>query len=130
MTFLYLIVIPILILIIWMIIKRKWKALFWTIGSLLVLAVVGWYLLLHVVSEEFGPDCDINRKWEIGEYEIIEKKCIGFAGPHYYPVYLYRDGERIDQLAFIPDSTCIIKFKPDTGDTLTFDICTKEMKNK
>ena len=128
MTILCLIVIPILILIISMIIKRKWKALFSTIGSLLVLVVVGWYLLLHVVSEVFGLECDNNRKWEIGEYEIIEKKCIGFAGPHYYPVYLYRDGERIDQLTFIPDSTCIIKFKPDTGDTLTFDICKKEMK--
>jgi 4-amino-4-deoxy-L-arabinose transferase-like glycosyltransferase len=73
MTILYLIAIPILILIIWMIIRRKWKALFWTIGSLLVLAIAGWYLLLQVVSEAFGPVCDDNRKWKIGEYEIIEK---------------------------------------------------------
>jgi hypothetical protein len=111
-----------------MIIRRKWKALLWSIGCLIVLIVTGWYLLLHIVSEVFEPECDNNRVWEINQYKIIEKKCIGFAGPHYYPVFLYKDKEKIDKLTFIPDSTCVIKFKPDTGDTLIFDICEKKLK--
>ena len=111
-----------------MIIRRKWKALLWTVGCLIVLIVAGWYLFLNIFSEAFGTECENNRIWEIEQYEIVEKSCIGFAGPHYYPVYLYKDKKKIDQLTFIPDSTCVIKFKPESGDTLIFNICENKLE--
>ncbi len=115
-------------MIIWLAVRKRWKALLWTVGSLIVLIVAGWYLFLHIVSEAFGAKCEDNQIWEIEEYVIIEKKCIGFAGPYYYPVYLYKDNKKVDDLLFIEDSACIIHFTPDLEDTLTFDICEKKLK--
>lgn len=100
----------------------------WTIGSLVILIVTGWYLFLYVVSAAFRPECNNNRIWKIDGYEIIEKKCLGFAGPHYYLVYLYKDKKKIDELTFISDSTCLIKFKPENSDTLTFNICENKLE--
>ena len=128
MTIIYLIAFPILILLVWMLIKRKWKALLWTVGSLVVLIVAGWYAFLYILGQAFGTDCKIHRKWTVGQYEIVEKQCIGFAGPHYYPVYLYKDNKIIDQLTNIPDSTCLIKFKQEGIDTLTFNICENKLE--
>lgn len=111
-----------------MIIRQKWKAVLWIIGSLVILIVTGWYLFLYVVSAAFGPECNNNRIWKIDGYEIIEKKCLGFAGPHYYLVYLYKDKRKIDELTIISDSTCLIKFKPENSDTLTFNICKNKLE--
>lgn len=111
-----------------MIIRQKWKAVLWIIGSLVILIVTGWYLFLYVVSAAFGPECTNNRIWKIDGYEIIEKKCLGFAGPHYYLVYLYKDKRKIDELTIISDSTCLIKFKPENSDTLTFNICENKLE--
>jgi len=111
-----------------MIIQRKWKALLRTVVSLIIFIVIGWYFLLYIVSEAFGSKCENNRIWEIEEYQIIEKKCIGFSGSYFYPVYLYKDSEIIDKIIFIQDSSCLIKFKPEIGDLVTFDICEKKLK--
>ena len=128
MIILFIIAIPILTLIIWMLVRRKWKALLWILGCSILLIIAGWYLFLHTVSEAFGAKCEDNRKWKIEEYVIIEKQCIGFAGPLYYPVYLFKDNKEIDKLLFINDSTCLVNFITDKGDTLTFDICEKKLK--
>lgn len=128
MIIIYLILIPALILIVWMILKKKWKALIWTIGSLVFIMMLGYYFVSIFLSTAFEPECEVIRKWEIKNYEIVEKRCIGFAGPHYYPVYLYKDNEIIDKLSSIPDSTCILKFNSKNGDTLTFNICDKELE--
>jgi|GEM_PF-6998478 len=109
-------------------IKKKWKALFWTVGCLAILIAAGLYFLFYSVSATLEPECDNNRIWEIEGYRIVEKKCIGFAGPPYHPVYLYDGSKRIDELTFIPDSTCVIEFKSQLAETLTFDICEKKLK--
>lgn len=106
-----------------MIFKRKWRYLLLTVGSLLFLTLIGRYIFLNILAEPFGTECETNRKWKIEQYEIVEKRCIGFAGPHYYPVYLYKDNKKIDQLTLILDSTCLVKFNPEGLETLTFDIC-------
>jgi 4-amino-4-deoxy-L-arabinose transferase-like glycosyltransferase len=128
---LYILLILLFALIVWLIVRKKWKTLLWTVVSTIILVIAGWYLFLHIVSEAFGAKCEKNREWEIENYVIVEKKCIGFAGPYYYPVYLYEDNVELDQLLFINDSTCVVKFKPDERDTLTFDICDlKLIKNR
>ena len=126
---LYFIVIPILILIIWLVVRKKWKALLWTSGSLIVLAVVGWYLLLWLVSAAFQNKCEVEKIWKIEDYEIIEKRCIGFAGPPWYPIYLYRDDIEIDYVNYKKNS-CIVNFTNQIGDTLQFDLCNEKMKKK
>lgn len=130
MILLYFLLTLVIALIIWLGLRRKWKTLLWTVVSLIVVVIAGWYLFLHIVSEAFGAKCEDNRVWKIENYVIIEKKCIGFAGPHYYPVYLFEDSKEIDYLLFINDSTCVLQFKPDGGDTLTFDICEMKLKRK
>jgi hypothetical protein len=128
---LYILLILLLAWIGWLIVRKKWKTLLWTVVSIFILVIVGWFLFLHIVSEAFGEKCEKNREWKIENYVIVEKKCIGFAGPYYYPVYLYEDNVKLDQLLYINDSLCLVKFKPKESDTLTFDICElKLIKNR
>lgn len=129
MILLYFIVIPILTLIIWLVIRRKWKALLWTTGSLIVLIIVRWYIFLCFASAAFQNECENKKIWKIEGYEIVEKRCIGFAGPPWYPVYLYYDDTEIDYVNYKKDS-CIVKFTNQTGDTLQFDLCDKKMREK
>lgn len=130
MIALYILLPTVIILIIWLVLRKKWKALLWTVIGLIVIAIAGWFFLLHIVSEAFGEKCENNRVWKIENHVLVEKKCIGFAGPHYYPVYLYKDNKEIDHSFFVNDSTCMIKFKPDVGDTLTFNICEMKLEGK
>ena len=126
----YILLTVILVIIVWFVLQRKWTALLWTMAILVVIVIAGWFLFFRFASEAFGAKCENNRVWKIENYVIIEKKCIGFAGPTYYSTYLYKDDEEIDGRAFINDSTCMVRFKPDAGDTLTFDICKMELKGK
>lgn len=129
MTLLYFIIILILTLIIWLVVRKKWKAVLWTLGSLIVLAIAGWYLFLWFVSAAFQNKCETERTWKIEDYEIVEKRCIGFAGPPWYPIYLYQDNKEIDYVNSTSDS-CLVKFTNELGDTLEFDLCDEELKRK
>jgi len=129
MIILYVIAVLIIILFIWLIIQRKWKSLLWTSGILLLLIIAGIYLFLQVFSEAFRAKCEENRIWKIEDYRIIEWRCIGFAGPYYYRVSLYKNNNEIDQTSFVPDSTCIINFNLEMDKTISFDICNNEIKH-
>jgi hypothetical protein len=94
-----------------------------------VLAIAGWYLFLWFVSAAFQNKCETERTWKIEDYEIVEKRCIGFAGPHWYPIYLYQDSKEIDYVNSTIDS-CSVKFTNELGDTLEFDLCDEELKRK
>lgn len=114
-------------ILIWVALKRKSKSMILILVIILGLIVGAWYYLTRYL-EAVGPECEENRKWTFAEYTIIEQRCIGFAGPPYYNVYLYKNGLKVDRLTPITDSTCIIKHKPNSEPMLTFDIC-KENKN-
>tara|TARA_R110001592_G_scaffold9723_1_gene51432 strand:+ start:2508 stop:2900 length:393 start_codon:yes stop_codon:yes gene_type:complete len=125
MIILCIILIPILILIIWLIVRKKWKKLILTIVGLTTLIILGWYLFLGLIAA-FKNNCEITGKWEIGEYEIIKQSCIGFAGPPWNEVYLYQDNKIVDKILNKSDS-CIVKFQNSTGDSLQFDLCDHKM---
>lgn len=129
MTLLYFIIIPILILIIWLVVRKKWKALLWTVGCLIVLAIAGWYLFLWFVSAAFQIECETESTWKIEDYKIVQKRCIGFVGPPWYPMYLYHKNKEIDHVNYKEDS-CNVKFTNQIGDTLQFDLCDEKMKEK
>lgn len=108
--------------------NRNLKILMWSIAAIFIIAVAGWYIFLHFISVAFREKCDIHRVWKIENYEIIEKECIGFAGPYYYPVNLYKDQKEIGRAVYISDTTCIVKFISKKGDILRFDICNMNLK--
>jgi hypothetical protein len=58
------------------------------ISILIALIISAEYFALKTVGEAFGADCEKNNTWTVDEYEIIEYKCLGWAGPHYYPIDL------------------------------------------
>ena len=112
-----------LILIIYLYVtKRIKKIIFITALSLIIVTIAGCYYFLDVFSSALKENCDDNRVWKIEMYEIIEKKCLGFSGPYHYPVYLYKNKIKIDNISYLSDS-CIVKFKSEIGDTLSFDLC-------
>ena len=129
MILLYFIIIPILIFIIWLVVRKKWKALLWTVASLTVVGIAGWYLFLSFVSAAFQEKCETVKIWKIEGYEIREKSCIGFAGPTWSPIYLYQKGIEIGNVNNKTDS-CIVEFKNDIGETLGFDLCEEKMTKR
>lgn len=90
-----------------------------------VVLIAGWYAL-PLFEEAFGAKCSIHRKWEIEGYVIVEKRCIGWAGPPYFPVSLYEQGKEVDQA--IMSDPCRFRFATDRGDSLKFNICDMSME--
>ncbi len=120
---LYILLTLILVLLVMLGLRKKWKALLWSTAFILIIGITGCILFVYIFSEAFGAKCEDNRVWKIENYRIIEKQCIGFAGPYYNRVSLYENNKRIEGHSYMNDSSCIIKFKPDLTDTLIFDIC-------
>ncbi len=94
-----------------------------------MLAFVGWVLFIWFISVAFQTECETEKTWKIEDYEIVEKRCTGFAGPPWYPIYLYQDNTEIDYVNSKSDS-CLVKFTNELGDTLEFDLCTEQLKIK
>lgn len=83
------------------------------------------------MRESFGPRCEFKSTWRIQGYEIVEKQCIGFAGPPYYPLYLYKNKNK-NQIDYVnyKDDSCTVKFIEKNEDTLYFNLCTKILIRK
>jgi energy-coupling factor transporter transmembrane protein EcfT len=116
----------VLVTIIILIIYKKWRTLLSFLGIILVI-VFGSILIIYHFASAIKDKCEIHREWKIDNYYIVEKQCIGFSGPNFFPVYLYKDGKEIDK-SFIMDSSCIVQFVNNKKDTLEFDICEKILK--
>jgi hypothetical protein len=92
------------------------------IPVLLVLVVAGGYVAVRIFGKAFGTECEQSSSWTINEYKIKEYKCLGWAGPHYYPLELYRDDRKIIEGGHKIDS-CTIRFIPANDIYLKFNIC-------
>ena len=66
--------------------------------------------------------CEEIKNWKIGDYKIVKSKCLGPAGPHYYPLSLYKDNKFLGENGFQKD-TCTTTFQADNDLYLIFDIC-------
>jgi hypothetical protein len=109
--------------------RREFKILAWTFGALAIVAIIGWKILLHPFLESVETTCHPVETWTIDNYKIVEEQCIGFAGPPWHSLYLYKDDIEIDYVNSKSDS-CIVKFRNQDGDTLRFDLCMKKMMRK
>ena len=89
---------------------------------LLVLIFIGGHFALKFFGEAFGADCEKSNSWSVGEYEIQEYKCIGWAGPYYSHLYLYKNNEELSENGKKLDS-CTMRFKIRDSLYLKLDIC-------
>jgi hypothetical protein len=85
------------------------------------------YLILLLVI--FFCSCNLNltkcedvKEWKIGEYKIVKSDCLGPAGPHYYPLSLYKDKTFLGGTGYQDDS-CTITFQPRSSNYFIFNIC-------
>ena len=123
MIALSIIVILVIVVSTWLGMHKRWKTLIGVIASFMIIFIAAWFFSLRIISKAFVAKCEINREWKIENYQIVERQCIGFSGPYYYPVYLYEDNKEIDRLSYLDDSTCNVQFISKDGDTLRFNIC-------
>lgn len=106
-----------------------------TISIFIILILSGPYIISKIISEAFGPDCEIHNTWIVKEYEIVEYKCLGWVGPHYFPLDLHKNGEYMTTNGVKLDS-CNIRFTPKNGYHITLNTCNhqitelKAQKNK
>ncbi|WP_418604101.1 hypothetical protein [Hwangdonia sp.] len=98
------------------------KTTFIVILIILGVFLIGGYFAIKTLGKAFGPDCDKTESWAIQEYEIIKYSCLGWAGPRYYPLYLYKNGKELPSTGFKIDS-CLISFNPQINLHIKFDIC-------
>jgi hypothetical protein len=102
--------------------SRQLKILLIVVAAILVVVVGGGYLILRNLGKAFGATCEPSTRWTINEYSIQEYKCLGYAGPHYYPLDLYRGDKKISEGGYMIDS-CTIRFLPANDVYLKFNIC-------
>jgi hypothetical protein len=102
--------------------KRGLKITLIVVSALLLLLVAGGYMALRIFEGAFGADCKSSSSWTIDEYKIEEYKCLGWAGPYYYPLKLYRGNKKISEGGHKIDS-CTIRFIPVNDVYLKFNIC-------
>jgi|SRR5690554_2374356 hypothetical protein len=107
--------------------KKVNKKLIWIFGILAIIGLLIWFLLMTFLRS-VGEKCEENRTWKIENYKIVEKRCLGFAGPYHYPIYLYENGKEIAFITFWEESKCVIEFKTYSEKILSFDICEKQIK--
>jgi len=84
------------------------------------------YIFLKNFGEAFGEDCKKTKSWTIGEYQIQEYKCIGWAGPYYNKFYFNKNGLKTGERGYQFDS-CTIRFCPRNDLCLNFNICDNQL---
>ncbi|MCB0397188.1 MAG: hypothetical protein KDD36_11065 [Flavobacteriales bacterium] len=97
------------------------------LSVLLTLILIGGYMALKIFGEAFGSRCEPSNNWTVGEYNIQERTCLDWAGPRYYPLSLYKDGNKMTGSGSKIDS-CNIRFTIEKDLCLNFNICTNQIK--
>ena len=95
--------------------------------SVLFLAAVAGAVAVKIIGEAFGTKCEKSRSWIVREYRIQEYQCLGWVGPQYYPLDLYRDGKRISQNGYRVDS-CTMRFIFRNNNFLELNHCASRVE--
>jgi len=96
------------------------------IAGVVTIIIGALYVTLYTIREAYGSDCENSRQWTVNTYTIQEEKCLGWAGPHYYPLSLIENGTAIANNGHQIDS-CIIRFIPDNDLYIELNICSKQV---
>ncbi|MBF6609160.1 MAG: hypothetical protein ITG00_10550 [Flavobacterium sp.] len=99
------------------------RTLIVVVSFLALIAIVGYFLLTNFLKA-MGEECEVRTMAAVRTYEIIDKSCIGFAGPRYSTYYLYENGKNIGTGNKL--DSCFIQFRARHS-ILDFNICTTEL---
>lgn len=94
------------------------------LGIIFVGVLIGGYYFLNILGDAFGAECEKTQKWTVQDYEIQEYRCLGWAGPHYYPMDIYKHGKKIGNNVIKKDS-CLIRFRKQKEIYIDLNICKK-----
>jgi hypothetical protein len=92
------------------------------LGIIFIGVLICGYYFLNILGDAFGAECEKTEKWIVQEYELQEYKCLGWAGPHYFPIDVYKNGSKIANDVIKKDS-CLIRFEKQRGIYIDLDIC-------
>ena len=84
------------------------------ISVIFIGVLIGGYYFLNMLGEAFGAECEKTKKWTVQEYEIQEYRCLGWAGPPYYPLDIYKNGTEVANNVIKKDS-CVVVFEKEIG---------------
>jgi hypothetical protein len=90
-------------------------------------ALIGGYFFLNMLGDAFGAECEKTKKWTVQEYQIQEYRCFGWAGPPWYPMDIYENGNEITNDIIRKDS-CLIGFRKEKELYLYLNICENSIK--
>ena len=96
-------------------------------GIILIIIVCAGFYFLRIFSEAFGSKCEKTEKYIVQEYQIQEFKCIGWAGPPWYPTDVYKNGKLIAKNVIKSDS-CNVKIKKNDNFYLYLNICNNSIE--
>lgn len=102
--------------------RKQLRILAISITALCFLGFIAWKVFLAIIGSAFGTECEPHRSWTIEEYTITEQRCIGWAGPAWFPLQLYRDNKEISAVN-ARSQRCIVTFELENGESLFFDTC-------
>ena len=84
--------------------------------------LIGGYFVLKTFGEAFGSECEKTKEWTFQEYQIKEYRCIGWAGPPWYPMDIYKNGKEV-ATNIIQQDSCTIRFRKSKEQYVKLNIC-------
>ena len=90
--------------------KKGCKITLIIFSIIIIGGLIGGYYFLKKLGESFGSECELTNEWTFQEYQIKEYRCIGWAGPPWYPMDIYQNGKKIASDVIRKDS-CLIRFR-------------------
>ncbi|MET2985943.1 hypothetical protein [Aureibaculum conchae] len=102
--------------------KKGCKITLIIIAFIFIGGLIGGYYFLKKLGEAFGAECELTNEWTFKEYQIKEYRCIGWAGPPWYPMDIYKDGKEIASDVIRQDS-CLIRFRKNKQQYVDLNTC-------
>jgi hypothetical protein len=78
------------------------------------------------VGKAYGTNCDKTQKWQVGDYMIQEYSCIGFAGPHFNRLDIFKNNQLIAENIYNSDS-CKIDFQQKNDLYIKINVCNNQV---
>jgi len=104
------------------------KKVVYTLLVLISILLGGGYLVLNILGDAFGAECNKTNSWNLEEYKVEKYRCLGWAGPPYYNAYLYKEGIQVSKNT-ISLNECCITFTLEDSTCLEFDLCRDTLIN-
>lgn len=98
--------------------------------AILAFIFIGGYSFVFRIKESikggfgYGTQCEETSIWLIGEFQIQERTCIGYAGPHFYKYDLLKK-EKVLVFDVTKIDSCHVEFEFDS--VVKFNLCENKL---